>query len=374
LLKYRDILINQLGKLFAPVANIAGGFAAWIARTVGRITEFAGKIGKKVFTKFFRVIRRLAVGMLNRLKSIVSKPIESIVKQGSKIAQNLVKKLPQAGQNLLSKGGDVLKFIGKGALSKFNQAKGLVSKLPLPDISKKFTKMLSGSKQLLGSGMKKLMTKGIGPLLTSFLSVRERLGDANQTPTQAILGGILQGLAEGVVAGAVTSALTAAIPVAGFPLGLMAGGVLGGLASKVIVGPLDDWFAKNYTPTEFDKTGFDEWASGQNDTVRSFLGLDRRDTNLSGSNGTKPVNPQGGTGNQSRLSPGGSLKNADVITPQRKPRVSTPAMPPVSASGAQPKVQTIPNKQQMTGLPEINPTNEANPYLAFSYSVYNVLV
>lgn len=376
LLKYRDILINQLGKLFAPVANIAGGFAAWIARTVGRITEFAGKIGKKVFTKFFRVIRRLAVGMLNRLKSIVSKPIESIVKQGSKIAQNLVKKLPQAGQNLLSKGGDVLKFIGKGALSKFNQAKGLVSKLPLPDISKKFTKMLSGSKQLLGSGMKKLMTKGIGPLLTSFLNIRERLGDG-QTPTQAILGGILKGLAEGVVAGAVTSALTTAIPVAGFPLGLMAGGLLGGLAGNFIVTPLDEWFAKNYTPTEFDKTGFDEWASGQNDTVRAFLGLDRRSTNLSGgngSNGTKPVDPQGGTGNQSRLSPGGATKNADVITPQRKPRVSTPAMPPVSAAAAQPAVQTVPNKQQITGLPVVNPTNEANPYLAFSYSVYNVLV
>jgi len=104
------------------------------------------------------------------------------------------------------------------------------------------------------------------------------------------------------------------------------------------------------------------------------LGLDRRSTNLSGSNGTKPVNPQGGTGNQSRLSPGGSLKNADVITPQRKPRVSTPAMPPVSASGGQSKVQTVPNKQQVTGLPSMNPTNDANPYLAFSYSIYNVLV
>jgi len=49
-------------------------------------------------------------------------------------------------------------------------------------------------------------------------------------------------------------------------------------------------------------------------------------------------------------------------------------MPPVSASGGQSKVQTVPNKQQVTGLPSMNPTNDANPYLAFSYSIYNVLV
>lgn len=376
LTKYRDILIDQLGKLFAPVANIAGGFAAWIAKTVARITKFAGKVTKQVFTKLFTAVRAAAVGMLDRLKSIVKQPLRTLLNKAGNLANVVKQGAIQGIDNLTKPMVGLRNFLGKagGASKKFltplveNAAKRLQGLNPLKagkQITKSITGVLGRGMGAIGKGlMKFLKGPGIGAAISGFISVRNRLGEG-QPPTQAILAGALEGLTSGATAGIVASALGAAIPGLGFPIGLIAGGFLGDAVGKMIVKPVDDWFAANYQPSEFDTKLFPEWAAKQNDTVRAALSLDRRDTNM----------PAGaGTGNESRLSPGGAVKNADVITPQRKPRVSPPTMPPVSAAAAQPAVQTVPNKQQVTGLPAVNPTNESNPYLAFSYSVYNVLV
>ena len=379
LTKYRDILINQLGKLFAPVANIAGGFAAWIVKTVARITEFAGKIGKRVFTKLFTAVRGAAVGMLNRLKKIVKQPLKTLLNKAGNLANTVKQGAIKGLDNLTKPMVGLRKFLGGASEKGFKFLSGLTEKSvsaiskvnPLKwgeKISKSLFSTLGKGMGVLGKGlMKFLKGPGIGAAISGFLTVRERLG-AGQPPTQAIIAGVLQGLTSGATAGIVASALGAAIPGLGFPIGLLAGGVLGDMAGKLIVGPIDEWFAKNYKTNEFDTKLFPEWASNQNDTIRAALALDTRDANANA-----PMSGAG-TGNQSRLSPGGAVKNADVITPQRKPRVNPPTMPPGSAAAAQPSVQTVPNKQQITGLPAINPTNEMNPYLAFSYSVYNVLV
>lgn len=390
LLKYRDILINQLGKLFAPVANIANGFARWITRTVVRIGKFATKIGKKVFTKAFTAIRGIAVGMLNRLKSIVKNPLKFIqnqAKEGLKAAQGGLSKLGQAAMNRVPGLKGIMGAIQKGSnfvggLSK-NAAKGfgglvkggmkfLNPKVALGKLIPEFFGKAAG--KLGGALLKLFKGNALGVGISSLINIRERLA-AEQSPTQAIMVGLLKGLASGVIAGTITAALSGPTFGLGALPGLLLGGFLGEAAGNLLVGPLDEWFSKQpKTENAFDKW-FNKTLIDSPGTIKSIFGYDTREANAA-----KPAGPTAtpgagaGTGNQSRLSPGGATKNADVITPQRKPRGSAPTMPPVSASGGQSKVQTVPNKQQITGLPSMNPTNEANPYLAFSYSIYNVLV
>jgi len=388
LLKYRDILINQLGKLFAPVANIANGFLRWITRTVVRIGQFGTKIGKKVFTKAFTAVRRLAVGMLNRLKSIVQNPMKFLTDkagQGLRAVQGGLGKLGNLAMNkvpglkgivgALQKGSNFVGGLSKKAAEGFGGlVKGGKAFLnPLKALKKLIPKFFGKAAGKLGGGLLKLFKGNIGAVaIGSLINIRERLA-AEQSPTQAIMVGLLKGLASGVIAGTITAALSGPTFGLGALPGLLLGGFLGEAAGNLLVGPLDDWFSKQpQTENAFDKW-FNKTLTDSPGTIKSIFGYDTREANAAKPSGPAAA-PQFGTGNQSRLSPGGAVKNADVITPQRKPRVSTPTMPPVSASGGQSKVQTVPNKQQVTGLPSMNPTNDANPYLAFSYSIYNVLV
>lgn len=396
LLKYRDILINQLGKYFAPVANIANGFARWITRTVVRIGQFAAKIGKKVFTKAFTAVRRLAVGMLNRLKSIVKNPMKFLADkagQGLKTVQGGLSKLGQAAMNrvpglkgivgALQKGSNFVGSLGKQAIKGFGglAAGGKAFLNPAKALKGLIPKFLGPALGKLGGGLLKLFQKlikgNIGAIaIGSLVSIRERIA-AGQSPTHAVMVGLLKGLASGVIAGTITAALTGPTFGLGALPGLLLGGFLGDAAGNLLVGPVDNFFAsRSKTNNAFDKW-FNDTMSKSPGKMQALFGYDTREANAANGNNSSNTPlpaPQQGTGNQSRLSPGGATKNADVITPQRKPRGSAPTMPPVSASGGQSKVQTVPNKQQVTGLPSMNPTNEANPYLAFSYSVYNVLV
>ena len=390
LLKYRDILINQLGKLFAPVANIANGFLRWITRTVVRIGQFGTKIGKKVFTKAFTAVRRLAVGMLNRLKSIVQNPMKFLTDkagQGLRTVQGGLSRLGQAAMNrvpglkgimgALQKGSNFVGGLSKKAAEGFGGlVKGGKAFLnPLKALKKLIPQFFGKAAGKLGGALLKLVKGNIGAIaISSLVDVRSRIA-AGQSPTQAVMVGLMKGLASGVIAGTITAALSGPTFGLGALPGLLLGGFLGEAAGNLLVGPLDNWFSKQpKTENAFDKW-FNETMENSPALLQGIMGYDTKKVNAA-----KPAGPTAtpgdgaGTGNQSRLSPGGAVKNADVITPQRKPRGSAPTMPPVSASGGQSKVQTVPNKQQITGLPSMNPTNEANPYLAFSYSIYNVLV
>ena len=388
LLKYRDILINQLGKLFAPVANIANGFARWITRTVVRIGKFATKIGKKVFTKAFTAIRGIAVGMLNRLKSIVQNPMKFLTDkagQGLKAIQGGLGKLGNLAMNkvpglkgivgAIQKGSSFVGGLGQKAIKGLGGLAddGMKFLNPKKALGKLIPRFFNPIASKLGGALVKLF-KGnlLGVALGGIINIRERLA-AGQTPTQAIMVGLLKGLASGVIAGTITAALSGPTFGLGALPGLLLGGFLGEAAGNLLVNPLDDWFSKQpKKDNEFDKW-FNKTLTDSPGTIKSIFGYDTREANAAKPSGPTAT-PGAGTGNQSRLSPGGAVKNADVITPQRKPRPTAPSMPPASVSGGQSKVQTVPNQQQITGIPAINPTNEANPYLPFSYSVYNVLV
>ena len=388
LLKYRDILINQLGKLFAPVANIANGFTKWIVKTTARIAGFATGIGKRVFTKFFTLVRGAAVGMLNRLKSIVKNPLKFLQNkagEGLKAIQGGLGKLGNLAMNkvpglkgimgALQKGSNFVGGLSKKAAEGFgglvkggkaflNPAKALKGLIP------KFFGPIAGK---IGGALLKLVKGNIGAIaISSLVDVRSRIA-AGQSPTQAVMVGLMKGLASGVIAGTITAALSGPTFGLGALPGLLLGGFLGESAGNLLVDPLDNWFSKQpKTENAFDKW-FNETMEKSPALLQGIMGYDTKKVNAAKPSGPTAT-PGAGTGNQSRLSPGGAVKNADVITPQRKPRVTAPSMPPASVSGGQSKVQTVPNQQQITGIPAINPTNEMNPYLAFSYSVYNVLV
>lgn len=392
LLKYRDILINQLGKLFAPVANIANGFAKWIVKTTARIAGFATGIAKRVFTKFFTLVRGAAVGMLNRLKSIVKNPLKFLQNkagEGLKAIQGGLGKLGNLAMNkvpglkgivgALQKGSNFVGGLSKKAAEGFgglvkggkaflNPAKALKGLIP---------KFLGPALGKLGGGLLKLFQKlikgNIGAIaIGSLINIRERIA-AGQSPTHAVMVGLLKGLASGVIAGTITAALSGPTFGLGALPGLLLGGFLGDAAGNLLVGPVDNFFAsRSKTNNAFDKWFNDTMAKSPG-KMQALFGYDTMQANAAKPSGPTAT-PGAGTGNQSRLSPGGAVKNADVITPQRKPRPTVPSMPPASVSGGQSKVQTVPNQQQITGIPAINPTNEMNPYLAFSYSVYNVLV
>lgn len=388
LLKYRDILINQLGKLFAPVANIANGFAIWIAKTTARIAGFATGIAKRVFTKFFTLVRGAAVGMLNRLKSIVKNPLKFLQNkagEGLKAIQGGLGKLGNLAMNkvpglkgivgAIQKGSSFVGGLGQKAIKGLGGLAddGMKFLNPKKALGKLIPKFFGPIASKLGGALVKLFKGNVlGVALGSIINVRERLA-AGQSPTQAIMVGLMKGLASGVIAGTITAALSGPTFGLGALPGLLLGGFLGEAAGNLLVNPLDDWFSKQpKKDNEFDKW-FNKTLTDSPGTIKSIFGYDTREANAAKPSGPTAT-PGAGTGNQSRLSPGGAVKNADVITPQRKPRATAPSMPPASVSGGQSKVQTVPNQQQITGIPAINPTNEANPYLPFSYSVYNVLV
>ena len=110
-LEYRDILINQLGKYFTPVANIANGFVIWIAKTTKKIAGWAGRIGQKVFTKLFGMVRKIAIGMLNKIKDIVKNPLQALKNAG----KTALEKITAKGADILSKipGAEATKKLGK---------------------------------------------------------------------------------------------------------------------------------------------------------------------------------------------------------------------------------------------------------------------
>ena len=382
LLEYRDVLINQLGKFFAPVANIANGFAIWIGKTVARIGGWAGRIGKKVFTKFFGMVRNVAIGMLNKLKSLVQNPIKAVTTAAKDVTSRV-----------LNKGADLLKRVpGSKVMAELTEKAGVA----LGGLKDKAGKVAQGLKpgQILKRAtdpIKNLLGKAAGPLskglksivkgnlfgvlLTQALDVRERLGKG-QSPTQALLAGLLYGIGSGVVSGTITSALTTAIPGLGLPLGLLLGGWLGDKAGGLLTRPVDDYFSTKREPNEFDKW-FTNWANNSDDTLKGLLGWDRRMANA----GTEPAlkqpkanDPGAGTGDMTRVSPGGALQNSAALTPLRTGAGrSAPSVIPMTSGSPQPP-QQIPNKSLVTNIPAIESTNYDNPYLPFSYSVYNVLV
>jgi hypothetical protein len=384
-LKYRDVLINSLGKFFTPVANIANGFVIWIAKTTKRIAGFAAQVGKKVFTPFFRKIRDLAVGMLNKLKSLVQNPLKTV----TDAAKNAVSKVTAKGAEILSRvpGAEKIKQLSKSS-SKAVQGltgragqfiKGVGDKLnPKQLLQKAFDPikgLLGKTGGALGNGLKNLV-KGnlLGMILGAGFDVRDRLTQG-QSPTQAFLAGIIKGAAAGGTAGIITTALTSAIPGLGLPIGLLLGGYLGDKAGSLLASPIDKWFSeKKREPNEFDKW-FTNWANKSDDTTKALLGWDTRTANA----GTEPAKDipamsGAGTGDMTRVSPGGAMQNASALTPIRTGRGrSAPAVIPVSDSGSS-VPQSVPNQQLVTDIPNVEPTNYDNPYLSFSYSVYNVLV
>ena len=386
-LKYRDVLINSLGKFFAPVANIANGFAIWIAKTTKRIAGFAANVGKKIFTPFFNKIRNIAVGMLNRLKSLVQNPLKAVTekvvkpvitrtqdllksaaKKAGEVTPNLLKSLGKkgagfirAGRSLITKGG---KVAAAGSQLVVDKAGGLLQGV------------LGKGGDAIGKGLKKVFNSSLlGVLLSSFFDVRERLAKG-QSPTQAVLAGGLYGLGSGVTSGLITGALGASTGGLGTLVGLIAGGFLGDMVGKVITGPIDDWFAKNKPKENAFDQYFTKWMNDQGSGFKSALGWDTRQAN-GGAQSPPPSAPKNGKGQgggMGGMTSGVSGVPASSLTPSRsRGGRNAPAVIPVPSGGAS-APRTIPNKQMVTDIPNVEPTNNDNPYLSFAYSVYNVLV
>lgn len=389
-LEYRDVLINSLGKFFAPVANIANGFAKWIAKTTGRIAKFAASVGNKLFSPFFKKVRDIAVGMLNKLKSIVVNPIKTVT---TKIAEKVVKPVATGAQKLLQeaakKAGAVtpslLKTLGKkgsgflaagrSLISKGGKVAATGSKFVTDKASGLLTSVLGKGSDVIGKGLKKAFNSSLlGVLLSGFFDVRERLSKG-QSPTQAVLAGGLYGLGSGVTSGVITGALGASTGGLGTLVGLVAGGYLGDLVGKVITGPIDEWFAKNKPKeNEFDKY-FSNWMNNQGTGFKAALGWDTRQANMGQTPPPKgPANGKGQGGGMGGMASGASGIPAASLTPTRSTvRTNGPATIPMVDGSPQPP-QQIPRKSLVTDLPSIESTNYDNPYLVFSYSIYNVLV
>ena len=377
-LEYRDVLIQQLGKFFTPVANIANGFAIWIAKTTGRIAKFAARVGNKLFSPFFKKVRDIAVGMLNRLKNLVQKPLQTA-------AEKLLKPVLSRGQQLLERGKEAVAKSSKGLTERLSKLTKPAAKF-MAGVGKRLnpkellSRAFSPIKNLLGSasgpltnGLKKFVGGNLlGMVLGAGFDVRQRLIDG-QSPTQAFLAGIIKGAASGAIAGTVTSALSAAIPGLGLPLGLLLGGYLGEKGGELLAGPIDNYFAKKTEPNDFDKW-FTNWANNSDDSVKALLGWDNRQANPKQTPPKAPENGKGkGGGMGGNMTSGASGVPASSLTPSRGSKSNFPAVIPMGSESAQPP-QQIPNKSLVTNIPVIEPTNNDNPYLAFSYSVYNVLV
>ena len=384
-LEYRDILINQLGKYFTPVANIANGFVIWIAKTTKKIAGWAGRIGQKVFTKLFGMVRKIAIGMLNKIKDIVKNPLQALKNAGKTALEkitakgaDILSKIPgaEATKKLITKAGGTLKGLTQNA-GKFVAKLG--SKLNPKQLLQKALSPIKGllgqSSGVLGNGLKKLI-KGnlLGMILGAGFDVRERLA-SGQSPTQAFLAGIIKGAAAGGTAGVITSALTTAIPGLGLPLGLLLGGFLGDKAGSLLSSPIDNWFAeKQREPNDFDKW-FTNWANNSDDSMKALLGWDNRTANANAPNpNVKDILGDGaGTGDKTRVSPGAALQNSSSLGPApSRPAAAVNVVVPSSTGKAAAPTQ-IPQKSLGTDIPIIESTNFDNPYLAFSYSIYNVL-
>lgn len=388
-LEYRDVLINQLGKFFAPMANIANGMAIWIAKTTKRIAGWAGRVGRKAFTKFFGMVRGIAIGMLNKLRSLVENPLKAVTtKIGEKIVKPVVTGTQKLFQEAVKKAGAVTPSILKGLAKKgsgfITAGKSLITKGgEIAASGSKFVTdkaggllkgVLGKGSDVIGKGLKKVFSSSLlGVLLSGFFDVRERLAKG-QSPTQAVLAGGLYGLGSGVTSGVITGALGASTGGLGTLVGLIAGGYLGDLVGKVITGPIDEWFAKNKPKeNEFDKY-FTGWMNNQGSGFKSALGWDTRQSNAGQTPPAGPANGNGKGGGMGGVTSGASGIPAASITPTRSTvRTKIPTSIPMVEGSSQPP-QQIPTKSLVTDLPSIESTNYDNPYLAFSYSIYNVLV
>jgi hypothetical protein len=398
-LEYRDVLINQLGKFFAPVANIANGFIKWIAKTTARITGWAGRIGKKVFTKLFGMVRKIAIGMLNKIKDIVANPLKFIKDQAANAARavrdqagKVITGTKAALSKLVASNPALAKAVGgakgflTGAGKKVLGAAGALNKAgtmlanPAKALKILIPKIFGPIAGKLGGLLKKLIGGNIASIaIGSIIDVRSRLASGS-SPTEAITIGLLKGLASGVIAGTVAATLSGPTFGLGALPGLLLGGFLGDAAGNLLVGPLEDFFAKQpKKPNEFDKWFLDKMSTSPG-IMQSAFGLDTRfqkeyaAKNANGGQSIKtPTEGGAGTGDKTRVAPGGALKNSSALGP-----VATTAAPAVNVvvppSTGKPAAPTqIPQKSLGTDIPIIESTNYDNPYLAFSYSIYNVL-
>jgi len=133
---------------------------------------------------------------------------------------------------------------------------------------------------------------------------------------------------------------------------------------------------KNKPENEFDKW-FSAWMDKQSSTVKALASWDARTPQSGPATNIKSPEAQNdgaGTGKVTRVSPGGAVNNNSVLTPIRNGGGRTsPVVIPIPMGSPRPP-QQVPNKQLVTDLPSIESTNYDNPYLVFSYSIYNVLV